>query len=347
MATTLQSLIDQTRDRLKAGAALAPPGQPTITNVGTPGATTYSYKVTATNATGESLISSVGQTTTGNATLNSSNYNVISWARVWGATGYKVYKNDSGTYKLLATIGSGTTLLYNDQGAALGAAAPTADTTGVDDQYWSDKELLDILNKGIKDLWRSIVDLEQEHFLTIDSTNVSAVASTTALSGVPNDVYKVHMLRPRTYSSNRGLYFRPKDIKHPDWQAAEAMSAVPATDNTIWYSIINAGAPTGAPTINIAPQLNAACLLTLIYVPVLAEKEASDNNPIPGESDNALICWTVAFARAKEREEAAPDPEWISIYSTEKQNILTSLTPRQVQEPEYVEAMFEAWNEWM
>ena len=52
------------------------------------------------------------------------------------------------------------------------------------------------------------------------------------------------------------------------------------------------------------------------------------------------MAWTVAFARAKEREDRSPDPAWLAIYATEKQNILTRLTPRQTQEPEIVGDMF-------
>ena len=36
--------------------------------------------------------------------------------------------------------------------------------------FWSSDELIDIANKGIKDLWGAIVDLGQEHFLTVDMT---------------------------------------------------------------------------------------------------------------------------------------------------------------------------------
>jgi hypothetical protein len=68
---------------------------------------------------------------------------------------------------------------------------------------------------------------------------------------------------------------------------------------------------------------------------------AASNNPIPGESDRALWAYAIAFARAKEREDNAPDPEYISIYATEARNLLIALSPRSVQEPEYVVGMWE------
>jgi hypothetical protein len=110
----------------------------------------------------------------------------------------------------------------------------------------------------------------------------------------------------------------------------------------VFYDIIGQGSPVAAPTVQVAPATNSAVLLRFVYVPTLAAVASTGNNPIPGEADNALIAWCVAYCRAKEREDRAPDAEWLAIYATEKANLLTSLTPRQTQEPEYVEAMFEA-----
>ena len=95
------------------------------------------------------------------------------------------------------------------------------------------------------------------------------------------------------------------------------------------------------PTIYVAPKLSAAVNLSMTYVPSLAVLTAISTNPVPGESDNAVIAWTVAYARAKERDDRAPDAGWLAIYGSEKQNILVSLSPRQTQEPVVATAMFE------
>ena len=212
--------------------------------------------------------------------------------------------------------------------------------------YWSSAELVGHMNLGMKDLWRSINDLHQEHFCTVDTTNVSQTASATTLTGVPSDVARVHLIEPRDLSvsgTSRTLAYRPKDYAHPDFQAARSASAIDPSSQVIWYTLHGAGGPVAAPTIYVAPMVNTAVNLTLVYVPTLTAKTTSDNNPIPGESDQAIIAWTVAHARAKEREDRAPDPSWLTIYSTEKQNLLVSLTPRQTQEPQVAEAMFEAF----
>jgi hypothetical protein len=62
---------------------------------------------------------------------------VLSWPLVTGATGYKVYRSaasggEGTSPALLATIGSGSTLGYTDNGAAVAAGAvPTTNTTGI------------------------------------------------------------------------------------------------------------------------------------------------------------------------------------------------------------------------
>jgi hypothetical protein len=90
-------------------------------------------------------------------------------------------------------------------------------------------------------------------------------------------------------------------------------------------------------------MVNTAISLRFVYVPILAAVAAAGSNPIPGESDNALIAWCIAYARAKEREDRSPDPNWLAVYSTEKTNLLVRLTPRQTQEPEVVEDFFEGY----
>lgn len=215
------------------------------------------------------------------------------------------------------------------------------------DSFWSSDELVAILNLGAHDLWRGINDLRLAHFTTLDTTNVSLAASSTTLTGVPADCVRVHMLEPRDLSStsgSRSLIFKPKPYNDVVFQSARSSDAIdPTSGGTIFWDQYGAGGPVGAPTIVVAPTVSAAVNLALTYVPVLGDLTAASSNPIPGESDNALVAWTVAYARAKEREDRAPDPGWMSIYATEKQNILVSLAPRQDQEPMVADAFFEGY----
>lgn len=213
--------------------------------------------------------------------------------------------------------------------------------------FWTDAELLEHIQQGVKDLWRAVVDLHQEHFLTVDETNVSQAASATSLTGVPSDCYRVHIIEPRDTTdtgSSKALIYQPKDYNSKEFVGARSLGTQdPTSAGVIYYTLTQAGAPVAAPTVLVAPKLSAAALLRFVYVPTLsvAAMTASDNNPIPGESDNALKAWCVAYGRAKEREDRSPDPNWLAVYATEKANILTSLTPRQTQEPEVVEGLFE------
>lgn len=208
--------------------------------------------------------------------------------------------------------------------------------------FWSDAELLQHAQLACQDLWKAIIDLYQDYFLTIDETNVSMAASSNTLTGVPADMFRVKSIEPRTLDLNANVLFRPLDITHPDFLRARAEAAVDGAGHIIFYDIVSTGSPAGTPTIYVAPQLNATVPLRLIYIPTLST--SLTNNPIPGHSDNAVMAWVIAYARAKEREDRAPDSEWLAIYGTEKQNLLTALTPRQEDEPDYAEALFE--NMW-
>lgn len=138
------------------------------------------------------------------------------------------------------------------------------------------------------------------------------------------------------------MIFVPRDFNSKEFISARAMSSIdPANGGVLYFTLIAAGHPVGAPTVKVSPKLTAALNLRFVYVPGLGTLTAANNNPIPGESDNALIAWTIAYALAKEREDRSPDPNWLAIYATEKQNILTRLTPRQTQEPDIAEGIFE------
>lgn len=216
-------------------------------------------------------------------------------------------------------------------------------------RFWSDAELLVHAIEGIRDLWKKIVDLHKDHFLTTDATNVSLAASTGTLTGVPTDVFRVRNIRPRVLgsaSANPGLIFKGRDnTSHPDFVQAEARRAVEPRHAIINYVLVNAGAPVGAPSIRVAPHVSSAVLLTLEYIPVLGAMTDASVNPIPGESDKAVKHFIAAFARTKERPARDPDPEHVSIYATEARNLLTVLTPRTDAEPEYVVGMWEGGYE--
>lgn len=115
------------------------PRAPTIMHGGSTGATLYGYVVTAINREGETKGSPEAVTAIGNAALSSSNWNIISWPSVQGATGYKIYRTKGTTAdpagRLIKTVAQ-TTLVINDTGDALAvppavvASPPVANTTG-------------------------------------------------------------------------------------------------------------------------------------------------------------------------------------------------------------------------
>jgi hypothetical protein len=212
--------------------------------------------------------------------------------------------------------------------------------------FWSDDELTQLAVAGIKDLWRDIADLKQEHFLTKDTANVYYPANSSILAGVPTDVHKIYMIEPRDLSENgssHGLLFKPLPYNDNLFQLARSRSAIDPQSDTIFYALSGQGSPVNAPIVDCAPKVSATVPLNFVYVPTLGPMTETSIIPIPGEADNAVIAWTVAYARAKEREDRSADPMWLGIYATEKAHILQSLGLRQYQEPSYAKAMFEEY----
>lgn len=354
MATPLTTIRQKVRERLLETLALTTPGSPLVSVQGTPGVKTISYKIVAKNNSGTSEASQAKTVTTANATLSVTNFNRLTWQAVPGETnGYDVYRTATDgtspiTTGLIATVATGITTLDDTGLAGNGAAVPTVNTSGIASPFWTEQELHDMIVLGAKDLWRAIIDLHQGHFTTIDETNVSAAANTSALTGVPTDCFRVLMVEPRDLASSndsRWTYFKPKQSHSLAFQSARAEQAnnPSSLNRLVYYDILNAGSPVAAPSIVIAPTLSSALTLRLIYVHVLPVLIESNDNPIPGESDNALVSWATAYALAKQSPERMPDAAWLAIYSTDKQSLLTALTPRQEQEEEIVEGLFDGW----
>jgi hypothetical protein len=193
--------------------------------------------------------------------------------------------------------------------------------------FWTDAELVAIVNKGIKDLWRAINNQYQDYFLTINET-VALAANGTALTSVPDDCSVVRGLEQKDLSTYPNLVFDFCAWNDPKFQSARASQAFdPALGGTVLWCVIGAGAPVAAPTIRVVPTV-----------------VAGDNNPIPGESDDALIAWLIAHAISKDTEGQMPNVAWLAKYKTEKENILVSLAPRQQDSQQVVEDVFAAYS---
>lgn len=98
---------------------LPTPSTPTVTPMGTSGASTWGYHVVArkTSTSQFSAGSPEGATITGNATLDSTNYNRIAWTSVSGANVYDIYRVPPGASPLNpGLIGTTNNTFFNDTG---------------------------------------------------------------------------------------------------------------------------------------------------------------------------------------------------------------------------------------
>lgn len=212
----------------------------------------------------------------------------------------------------------------------------------ITDGFWTDDQLAAWGDKGCKDLWRAINDLQnQDYFLTVDPTLVHGIDN-DELTNVPDDVTIVRGLEPADMDAYPGLIYEIAPFNSTKFQRARRQGTVdPGQGGTVYYAVTDAGAPVGTPTIRVAPRFSSEVLLSMSYVPTLGTIGKIDNNPIPGESDNAIAAWIVAYALGKEDEDRIPDPAWLKIYGTEKANLLVSLTPRADEDDTVAEAFFE------
>lgn len=96
---------------------ISAPAAPTVTRTGTTGSYTFSYKVSATTATGETDPSDAGEDNLNVSTLDSSNYMTVSWSAVTGATGYNLYGRQDGRWYFMLYLEGNASTSYIDKGA--------------------------------------------------------------------------------------------------------------------------------------------------------------------------------------------------------------------------------------
>lgn len=215
-------------------------------------------------------------------------------------------------------------------------------------RYWSDVELLRYMNRGIRDAWRQITLTNQNYQFSLN-TSVTLAANADVLTNVPTDVSVIFNLESLDMVAHPINFIGRTDYANAEFQNARRRSQAGETHNpdqpgTIFFCLVGAGAPVGAPTVYVAPRVSAALTLALAYRPVIgAELTATGLVPLPGELDQALVHWTAAYAIGRERSSAEPDAPRISLYQREVDVILAAITPRDEQEDQTVQAFFQEY----
>lgn len=109
-------------------AALSTPTAVVVTPQGAAGAVTYGYRVTALGGGGSTTGATEGTTATGNATLDGTNFNRVTWTGVTGSGGYAIYRTTGGaTQGRIGQVPAGV-LTFDDTGLAASGAVPGGNT---------------------------------------------------------------------------------------------------------------------------------------------------------------------------------------------------------------------------
>lgn len=172
-------------------------GAPTsgaVGNQGTAGSTTYTYKVVAVSGSKVGAATSALTTTTGNATLDGSNFNRITWAAPTAGidiTGYRIYRTAGGaTQGLIGTV-AGDVLTLDDTGlAGDSASVPTVNSTvmATASMVIQSSGAVNILNVAAKypgDLGSSVVIV-----IAAADDGVSSHFNLTATLGTESETYR-------------------------------------------------------------------------------------------------------------------------------------------------------------
>lgn len=205
--------------------ALAVPAAPIITHGGQLGTTTYGYKVTATNSLGETTGSTEGTSALGNAVLSATNYNLVSWDTVTGATGYKIYRTTGpGAGVLIGKVG-GSVRQFLDIGTVGTAGAPPGSNTtgGVAGTTLYRYQIAARLGRGTTAAsFAGDTDTGQA---TLDADNYNTISWPEVPLAHSYDVYRTFPGSPTLLGNTTELTFR-------DTGMAGTLQAVPTADTT-------------------------------------------------------------------------------------------------------------------
>jgi hypothetical protein len=237
------------------------------------GTGTVFHRVTATNASGET-IGSVETSTTVDVTTKRI---TLAWTQVPGATGYRIWRSaTAGTYTptaLRTTIGSGATVTFIDNGAALSAGTiPIVNTSG----GWLLTPTLGAAADG--GIW-SGTGLKYWRVVALDTTGVELAASLEASINVDNTTKRVTLAWSAVTGATAYLVYRSTT-------SALYVAALRTTLGAV-TSFIDNGAATGAgdhttgPSYGIPPMLDLPPL-SLGTIPIGKQIFFWVNRVIPG-----------------------------------------------------------------
>jgi hypothetical protein len=231
------------------------------------------YKITATNVAGET-VGSAEVTRTVDVTTKRI---TLTWTQTPGATGYRVWRSGtSGTYSptaLRTTIGSGATVSFIDNGAALSAGTiPTTNTSG----GWVLGAVLGLAATG--GVW-SGTGVKYWRVVALDSTGVELAATQEASVNVDNTTKRVTLAWNTVTGATAYLVYRSTTSELYVAALVATLGAVNTYFDT--GTATGAGDHTTGPSYGIPPTLDLPPL-SLGAIPIGAQVFFWVNRVIPG-----------------------------------------------------------------
>ena len=144
--------------------------------------------------------------------------------------------------------------------------------------YWSDNELATLVVQGASDLWREIVNIDEDYYLTVKedfpTSRLFLPKNTPTVEGTPSNLFKLKFLEP--LNSEVGLSFSVPDGYDDPGFATDRHRNPVGVNEPEPSSVTVLGAPPNS-TINVYPPPNFDLPLRMAYVKSI-ETDLLDNS---------------------------------------------------------------------
>lgn len=232
-----------------------------------------------------------------------------------------------------------------------------ADLDEPTEAVWRDADLTVWLNAGIyrtqsvlkanRDDWQTKRLTSLDGTVTInganyDTANLQVVANTTIYT-LPPDMLEIRVLQPLNQSDrDAGLSFLPRDFGDPDFQSALRLSSA-VTQARYMYEIM------GLNQLVIMPTPSQTIETELYYISFAGNLALEDSiTSVPPFAYSTVKAY--AYYRALRSIQHTDTARAYQMFQDEKEELKSYAKPRQSQDPQFAEGVFDEYDQswlWM